>query len=143
MPSTIWRWPTHSWASAPPPAYTFRSLLDAGTRLAFGSDAPVADPSPWLGLHAAVVRSRPGSPTAWHGEQCVPLSAALHAYTAGANEAAGWGQRFGRLRVGARADLTLLDRDLFALSADELAAGALAATHVRLTLFNGATVWEG
>ncbi|MGL4648372.1 MAG: amidohydrolase, partial [Caldilineaceae bacterium] len=60
-------------------AYAFRSLLDAGTRLAFGSDAPVADPSPWLGLHAAVVRSRPGAGAPWYGEQTVSLRAALHA----------------------------------------------------------------
>jgi predicted amidohydrolase YtcJ len=122
-------------------AYTFRALRDAGVRLAFGSDAPVATPNPWLGLHAAVARSRPGG-APWFGEQRLPLEAALHAYTAGAAAAAGWDRRFGRLVPGARADLLLANRDLFALTAEEIEAGALADCFARLTLFNGEVVWE-
>ncbi len=124
--------------------YTFRALLDAGARLAFGSDAPVADPSPWLGLHAAVVRQRPeraGMPP-WYGAQRITLDEALHAYTLAPAEAAGWQRTIGSLRIGARADLILLDRDLFALSSEAVAAGALAQAQVRLTLFDGAIVWE-
>lgn len=123
-------------------AYRFRSLLDAGTRLAFGSDAPVADPSPWLGLHAAVVRRRPERQgrAHWFGEQRIPLHDALRAYTLGAAEAAGWQQTIGSISVGKRADLILLDRDLETADAES---GELAQTRVRLTLFNGDIVWEG
>jgi len=123
-------------------AYVFRSLLESGARLALGSDAPVADPNPWLGIHAAVVRNRPGG-AVWYPEQRISLEAALDGYTVGAAEAAGWGRRFGRVMVGARADLALLDRNLFALSRAEMEAGAIASTQVRMTLFNGDVVWEG
>jgi predicted amidohydrolase YtcJ len=125
--------------------YPFRALLDAGTRLAFGSDAPVADPSPWLGLHAAVVRQRParaGAPP-WHGAQRIGLAEALRAYTRSPAEAAGWQRTIGTIALGRRADLVLLDRDLFTLTPEAVEAGALAQTQVRLTVFDGAVVWEG
>lgn len=125
-------------------AYTFADLLRHGTRLAFGSDAPVADPNPWLGLHAAVARTRPAEPkrAAWYGDQRIGLMDALRAYTVGPTEAAGWQQTIGTLALGRRADLVLLDRDLLALDAEAIAAGALAQTQVRMTIFDGAVVWE-
>ncbi len=122
-------------------AYAFRSLHAAGVRLAFGSDAPVATPNPWLGLHAAVVRGRVGG-APWFPDQRVALATALDAYTIGAAQAAGWDARYGRIALGARADLALLDRNLAALDANALQEGALARTAVRLTLFNGDVVWE-
>lgn len=125
-------------------AYTFADLLRSGTRLAFGSDAPVADPSPWLGLHAAVARTRadrPGAPP-WFGDQRIPLMDALRAYCVGPAEAAGWQRTIGAIALGRRADLVLLDRDLFALDVEAIAAGALAETQVRMTLFDGEVVWE-
>ena len=124
--------------------YTFADLLQSGARLAFGSDAPVADPSPWLGLHAAVVRTRPQrhSAPAWHGEQRIGLMDALRAYTVGPAAATGWQQTIGALTLGRRADLVLLDRDLLALRSDAIASGALAQTQVRMTIFDGAIVWE-
>jgi predicted amidohydrolase YtcJ len=123
-------------------AYPFRSLLEAGTRLAFGSDAPVADPNPWLTLHAAVARSRPGG-APWYPEQRIPLAAALLACTAHANQAAGWGHRFGALRTGARADVVLLDRNILEFSTEAVDAGALLETRARMTLFDGEVVWVG
>jgi predicted amidohydrolase YtcJ len=124
--------------------YAFRSLLDAGTRLAFGSDAPVADPSPWLGMHAAVTRRRPGAPesAAWHPEQCINLMQAVAAYTVSAAEAAGKLHRYGTLSAGKRADAVLLDRDLVSIVEAGDFGDAIAQTRARMTLFNGAVVWE-
>jgi predicted amidohydrolase YtcJ len=125
-------------------AYPFADLLQNGTRLAFGSDAPVANPSPWLGLHAAVVRQRPerqGSP-AWYGNQRIGLMDALRAYTSGPAQAAGWARTIGAIGLGRRADLVLLDRDLLALGDEAITAGALAQTEVRMTVFDGSIVWE-
>jgi hypothetical protein len=124
--------------------YAFRSLLDAGTRLAFGSDAPVADPNPWLGIHAAVTRRRPGTPqsAAWRPEQRIELMQAIAAYTVWAAEAAGKLRRFGTLSAGKRADAVLLDRDLVALVAGGDFGDAIAETRARMTLFNGEVVWE-
>ncbi len=95
--------------------YRFRSLLEAGTTLAFGSDAPVADPCPFLGLHAAVHRQRPDRMDrgAWNPSERIPLQEALRAYTSGPALASGLGHRLGRLTPGMQADLVVLDGDLF------------------------------
>lgn len=63
-------------------AYPFRSLLDAGATLAFGSDAPVAPLDPWRAIRAAVDRALPGE-DAWHPEQRITVAEALAASTRG------------------------------------------------------------
>lgn len=124
--------------------YNFRTLLASGALLAFGSDAPVADPNPFVGLHAALVRQRverlPAAP--WYGEERITLAQAIEAYTLSAARAAGWDQVIGSIAPGKRADLIVLDRDLFAMPAAEIAAGALAETTVTLTLFDGTIVYR-
>nr|WP_269779438.1 amidohydrolase family protein [Propioniciclava soli] len=77
--------------------YPFRSLLDAGARLAFGSDAPVARPDPWAAMAAAVRRSDDARGP-WHPEQCVSWREALAASVDGV-----------RLTPGAPGDLAVLD----------------------------------
>ena len=96
--------------------YAFRSLLHAGTRLAFGSDAPVADPNPFLGIHAALVRHRPhDAQPSWQPQESLALQEIIYAYTLGAAQATGWDKTIGSLTPGKRADLIVLDRDIFAL----------------------------
>lgn len=68
------------WAGRTQRVIPVRSLLDAGARLAFGSDAPVAPLDPWVTMAAAVTRSRDGR-EAWHPEQCVTVAEALEAST--------------------------------------------------------------
>jgi hypothetical protein len=104
-------------------AYAWRSQLDAGARLALGSDAPVESPNPFLGLHAAVTRRRlDGSPgeEGWHPEQRLTIREGLAGYTTGPAAAAGKVEQ-GRLEPGCWADLIVLDVDPFACAADELA----------------------
>jgi len=98
--------------------YRFRSLLEAGTTLAFGSDAPVADPNPFLGLHAAVHRQRPDRMErgAWNPAERISLEEALRACTSGPALACGLGDRVGRLAPGMWADLVVLDGDLVAMA---------------------------
>jgi predicted amidohydrolase YtcJ len=97
-------------------AYAFRTLLESGTRLAFGSDAPVEPVAPLLGIHAAVTRRRldgtPG-PDGWHPEQRLSVHQAVLGFTVGPAQAAGCAQRVGTLTPGKLADLIVLDRDLF------------------------------
>ncbi|MGQ9717628.1 MAG: amidohydrolase [Anaerolineae bacterium] len=98
-------------------AYAWRSLLDAGTVLAFGSDCPVESPDPFLGIHAAVTRSRQdgyGGPKGWVPAQRITVEEAVRAYTWGAAWAAGLEDRLGTLTPGKWADLVVLDRDIFA-----------------------------
>jgi predicted amidohydrolase YtcJ len=106
-------------------AYAWRTQLDNGARLAFGSDAPVDSPNPFWGLHAAVTRRRAdGSPSAdgWHPEQKLTLAEAWEAYTLGPAYAAYMEDRLGRLAPGSLADLIVLEKDPFDCHADELLA---------------------
>jgi predicted amidohydrolase YtcJ len=91
-------------------AYRTRDLLDAGVVLAFGSDTPVASPDPFEGLRAAVRRMGvDGAPLG--ADQALTTEEALRAYTAGAAFAIGRERRSGVLRVGADADVVVLDHD--------------------------------
>jgi predicted amidohydrolase YtcJ len=97
-------------------SYAWRSFLDAGVRVAFGSDAPVEDPNPFYGLHAAVTRQRAdGTPVGgWRPEERITLDEAVHAYTVVAHETVGRTD-VGRLTPGQLADLVAVDRDLWSL----------------------------
>jgi predicted amidohydrolase YtcJ len=128
------------WQGRQANAYAFQSLLAAGARLAFGSDAPIESANPWSGFHAATRRhlARDGR-DAWRADEAVSPHAALAAYTTGPTDA-GATPHLGRLHVGAQADLAVLDVDLDALlSADERIADARS----RLTLLGGRVVHGG
>jgi predicted amidohydrolase YtcJ len=95
-------------------AYAFRSLLDTGAHVAFGSDAPVETPDPLAGVYAAVTRRRAdGRPAGgWFPEERIGIQEALAAYTAGAAYAAGLERMSGRLAPGCWADITVLTEDV-------------------------------
>lgn len=94
-------------------AYAWRSLLDSGAQLAFGSDFPVEAVNPMLGIYAAASRrDLKGWPEGgWHAEQKVSREEAIHAFTLGAAYAAFMEDRVGSLETGKRADFIVLDRD--------------------------------
>ncbi len=122
-------------------SYAWRSFLDAGVRVAFGSDAPVEDPNPFYGLHAAVTRQRAdGHPLGgWRPEERITLEEAVHAHTVGAHEAVGRTD-VGRLAVGQLADLVAVDRDVFAL--EESAPSGIRDTVVLQTWVGGQLEFE-
>ncbi len=98
-------------------AYPWRSVMAAGGKLAFGSDAPVEPANPWAGMAAAISRTdAAGEPFGgWFPQQTVSREAALAGFTADAAYAGFADGRFGRLVPGERADFLLIDRDpLFA-----------------------------
>ncbi len=103
-----------------PRAYPWRTLLERGAVLAFGSDAPVEPIDPLLGIHAAVARRRPGDRDAWFPAQRLTLDEAIHAYTSGAAYSTGREREWGTLDVGMRCDATVVDRDLAKLEEDDL-----------------------
>ncbi len=98
-------------------AYIFRTLLDYGTRLAFGSDCPVETLDPIAGIHAAVTRQQANdSPTGgWNPEQRLSVAEAVAGYTSGAAYAAGAEASQGSLEVGKLGDCVVLNADIFAI----------------------------
>jgi predicted amidohydrolase YtcJ len=104
------------WGARSEWAYAWRSLLRAGTALAFGSDCPVESLNPLRGIHAAVTRRRPdGSPgeEGWYPAQRLTVAEAVRAYTCGAAYAAGQEGITGSITPGKLADLVVLSRDIF------------------------------
>ena len=103
-------------------AYAWRRFLDAGVRLALGSDFPVESADPRLGLHAAVTRQdlagRP--PGGWLADQVLTPLEALRGFTADAAWSAFMEDEVGRLAPGMRADFVLLDADPLAMPAQQL-----------------------
>jgi hypothetical protein len=104
-------------------AYAWRSLLEAGTILAFGSDCPVEPPDPLLGIYAAVTRRRldgsPG-PEGWFPEQRLTVEEAIRAYTWGNAFAAGEEKSRGTLAPGFLADITILSDDIFRTAPEKI-----------------------
>jgi predicted amidohydrolase YtcJ len=104
-------------------AYAWRTQLDAGARLAFGSDAPVESPNPFWGLHAAVTRRcRDGlpNPDGWYPEQRLTIQEAVGAFTTGPAYAAYTEDRIGQLKAGYLADLIVLEKDPFICNIDDV-----------------------
>ena len=126
------------WGARGAGAYAFRSLLDSGATLAFGSDCPVEDLSPLVGIHAAVTRRRadgsPG-PDGWYPEQRLTVEEAVRAYTMGPAYAGGGETLTGCLAPGKLADLVVLSQDIFTV--DPM---AILETDVVATLVGGECV---
>jgi predicted amidohydrolase YtcJ len=122
-------------------AYGWKTQLEAGAVLAFGSDAPVESPNPFLGLHAAVTRRLPDGnpgPQGWLPEQRLNLTEALAGFTSGPAYAAGMESKLSRLAPGCLADLIVLLEDPCEIDPHDL-------QHLRpiATMLGGEWVWEG
>ncbi len=119
--------------------YAFRSLMDAGVHVAFGSDWWVAPISPLLGIYAAVTRRTIDGyyPDGWVPEQKVSIEQALRAYTTEAAYASGEERTKGSIAVGKVADIVILSDDIFAIDAVDLPK-----VHVDTTISNGEIVYH-
>lgn len=125
-------------------AYRIHSLARTGALLAFGSDAPVSEASPFYGIHGAVCRQRPDrmDQGPWFPEERLSMEETLSAYTLGAARAAGRDRLTGSLVPGKRADLVVLDRNLFELEKRGIRGTEIVDTQVLLTLFDGEVVYS-
>jgi len=119
--------------------YAFRSLLDAGATVAFGSDWTVAPIDPTLGFDAALTRRTldGANPEGWVPEQKVSLEETLRAYTVAGARAAFKEGVLGTLEPGKLADLVVFSTDLFELPPEEIG-GA----DVHFTVVEGEIVYE-
>jgi len=104
-------------------AYAWQSLLDSGASLAFGSDFPVEQVNPMLGIHAAVTRQDlEGWPEGgWLPEERMSREDAIRAFTLDAAYAGFMEQLTGSLEMGKRADFIVLDQDIMQIPAEDIA----------------------
>ncbi|MEW6546178.1 MAG: amidohydrolase [Bacillota bacterium] len=96
-----------------PLSYAWRSFLDAGVPVAFGSDCPVEPIDPMLGVYAAVTRCDTDGdpPGGWYPEQKLTVEEAIQGFTVGAARAVGEESEKGTLTPGKLADLVVWDPD--------------------------------
>lgn len=120
-------------------AYPFRSLLDQGVHLCFGTDWSVAPLNPLLGLYAAVTRRTLDDqhPGGWIPEQKITLAEAIACYTRNSAYASYDESIKGQLKEGYLADLIVLSADLFAISPEKIREA-----QVDLTVLNGRVIFE-
>ncbi|HET9698799.1 MAG TPA: amidohydrolase [Terriglobales bacterium] len=119
--------------------YAFRTLLDKGVRLAFGTDWSVAPLDPMKGLYAAVTRATLDgkNPNGWVPEQKIKLPEAVEAYTMGSAYAEFQEKEKGSITPGKLADMVLLSDDIFQLDPKKIGD-----VQVDLTMVGGKVVWN-
>jgi len=119
--------------------YAFRTLLDSGVKLAFGSDWTVAPLDPMQGIYAAVTRRTLDgkNPGGWFPEQKITLAEAIEAYTINAAYAEFREDELGSLTPGKLADIVILDSDLFAIPPEKIKG-----VKVTGTIVGGRVVYE-
>ena len=119
--------------------YAYKEMIDAGIPVILSSDAPVCDPSPLVGIHAAVTRQkRDGTPAGgWYPEQRISVEDAVRGYTTVPAAFYGQSREMGTLMPGKRADMIVLDRDIFQVDPMEIADA-----RVEMTIFDGRIVYR-
>ena len=120
-------------------AYAWRSLLDSGARLALGSDFPVEQVNPMLGIHAAVTRQdvKDWPEGGWYPKQNLSREEAVRGFTLDAAYSGFMESSVGSLESGKRADFIVLDKNIFKVEVSEIHT-----TKVLQTWLDGEMVWE-
>ena len=128
------------WGTRSKYAYAFNSLLQAGSRLIFGSDSPVESFNPFYGIYAALTRQKfdQTPKTGWFPEEKLALEKILSAYTINPAVASCWDKKIGSLDIGKKADLIVLPVNPFEISPNEIRDLMPDATMV-----SGQWVWQG
>jgi predicted amidohydrolase YtcJ len=119
--------------------YAFRTLLNAGTVLAFGSDWPVAPMQPLMGIYAAVTRAtlddlRPGG---WVPGEKIGVAEAVRGFTLGSAYASFEEKVKGSIEAGKFADMAVLSADIFSIDPNQIRN-----TKVDMTIFDGKVVYK-
>jgi predicted amidohydrolase YtcJ len=117
-------------------SYAWKSFLDAGVPLAFGTDYPVEPITPFRGVYAAVTRMNEAGTMTYHPEEKLTMAQTLYAYTQGSAYGEFTEQWKGKLAPGYVADFVVLDRDLTAIVPAEILK-----TRVLRTVVAGKTVF--
>ena len=118
-------------------AYAWKSFLDAGVPLAFGTDFPVEPITPYRGVYCAVTRMNEAGTMTFHPEEKLTIGQTLYAYTQGSAYAEFAEKWKGRLEPGYVADFVVLDRDLTVIPPHDILG-----TQVIATVVGGRTVYQ-
>ncbi len=117
-------------------SYAFKSLLDSGAVVCFGSDWPVVSNSPFLGIHAAVTgKTLDGK--IFVPEQNITVEQALRCYTTSAAYACFMEDRLGMIKPGYLADIVILNEDVLSIPVERIAH-----LTVYTTIVGGAIAWQ-
>jgi predicted amidohydrolase YtcJ len=121
-------------------SYAWRSFLDHGVMLAFGTDWPVAPLNPMLGLYAAVTRATLDgkNPDGWIPEEKITLAEAVEAYTMGSAFAEFQEHEKGSITPGKLADMVILNDNIFNLKQE-----AIQNAKVETTIVGGKVIYGG
>jgi predicted amidohydrolase YtcJ len=119
--------------------YAFRTFLDHGVRLAFGTDWDVAPLNPLLGLYAAVTRATLDgkNPNGWFPQQKLTVAEAVEAYTMGSAYAEFQEKEKGSITAGKLADMVLLSDDIFTIAPEKIRE-----VKVEKTILGGKLIWD-
>jgi predicted amidohydrolase YtcJ len=119
--------------------YAFRTFLNHGVHLAFGTDWDVAPLNPLLTVYAAVTRSTLDgkNPNGWFPEQKLTVAEAVHAYTMGSAYAEFQEQEKGSITPGKLADMVLLSDDIFSIDPVKIRD-----VKVLKTIVGGKVIWD-
>lgn len=120
----------------PETTHVFRKLVDRGNIICFGTDFPVVPENPFENIYYAMTRKAKGFENGFNTGMCLDLDTCLKAYTIN-NAYASFEENIkGSIREGKQADLIVVDRDLFQVSADEIKNAV-----VETTFINGKIVY--
>ena len=119
--------------------YAFRTILDTGGKLAFGTDWAVAPLNPLFGVHAAVTRQTLDgkNPNGWIPEQKISVEETIRAYTLGSAFAEFQENAKGSISIGKLADFVILSDDIFTMNPNNINK-----VKILKTIVDGKTVYE-
>jgi predicted amidohydrolase YtcJ len=118
-------------------SYAWRTFLNDGVPLAFGTDYPVEPITPFRGVYCAVTRKNEAGTKEYFPEQKLTIDEAIAAYTTGSAYAEFEERKKGLLSPGMLADFVVLDRDITKVDPPEILK-----TRVLRTVVGGKTVYE-
>jgi hypothetical protein len=121
-------------------SFPFKTLLEMGTALIFGSDWPIVSLDPLTGIHAAANRkdAHGSFPEGWLPHQKISVVEAIAGYTLQPAKVSGLAGRAGEITVNAVADLTVLDRDITSIPPEDIPKAKTV-----MTVVDGQIVYEG
>jgi predicted amidohydrolase YtcJ len=124
------------WGSRSRFAYNYRSLIESGVNVAFGSDAPIEKVDPLLGMYSATTRKSFDGKKRFHPEQRLTIGEAVAGFTTGAAYALSDENLYGMITPGKSADIVIMNRDLFRCIPDDLRT-----VEINATFFEGECVY--